>query len=41
MPFANCNFIDHALRVENVLSHYRESDEKSLDFLYTSKVMVV
>ncbi|PUU81733.1 hypothetical protein B9Z19DRAFT_1099562 [Tuber borchii] len=32
---------DHALRVENVLSHYRESDEKSLDFLYTSKVMVV
>ncbi|KAL7276760.1 hypothetical protein RUND412_000225 [Rhizina undulata] len=30
---------DHALRVQNV--HYRKTDERSLDFLYTSKVMVV
>ena len=39
--FANIRSSDHALRVENVLSHYREGDERSLDFLYTSKVMVV
>ncbi|KAH8153801.1 uncharacterized protein LAJ45_01568 [Morchella importuna] len=32
---------DHALRVENVLALYRESNESSLDFLYTSKVMVI
>lgn len=32
---------DHALRVENILSHYREGDERSLDFLYSSRVMIV
>lgn len=32
---------DHALRVENILPHYREDDERSLDFLYSSRVMIV
>ncbi|TGZ80584.1 hypothetical protein EX30DRAFT_307396 [Ascodesmis nigricans] len=32
---------DHALHVTNVLSNYHAADEKSLDFLYTSKVMMV
>jgi hypothetical protein len=38
---ANVCTPDHALRTENVLSHYRQEDESSLDFLYSSKVMVV
>ncbi|KAA8914592.1 hypothetical protein FN846DRAFT_896867 [Sphaerosporella brunnea] len=32
---------DHALFTSNICSHYRQDDERSLDFLYSSKVMMV
>lgn len=33
--------LDHTLYISNIFSAYRQDDQRSLDFLYSSKVMIV